>query len=253
MNCLIFLQEELVEPEKALVKGARVTELCKEHELSVGLSLKAGVLGGKLGTAQVTLLEKERLEAKLDFQQDSPSLLAIEALIAVPRPQTVKKCIAMAAAAGVSRVHFLRSENSVKSYLDSKSLEREAIERELRLGLQQSGTTLAPEVHVHPLFKPFVDEYLPQRLAAEKDALLLLADTAAKQSLGQLMKGTSLAKGTVFVALGPEKGWNEYERNRFKEIGFHSIGLGVRQLRVEQAFSMLIGQLQFLDDLRKDL
>lgn len=248
MNRLIVLQDELIAENKACLSGARLERVLENHDLKPGLTIAAALLGGKRGRATVAQLSKEKLTLELNLSETPLPRTRIEIIVAVPRPQTVKKVLQTAAAAGLEKVHFIRSEKIVKSYLQSKTLEEQNIQLEVIKGLEQSGDSLAPEVKIHRFFKPFIREYLPSRLAENslQNSLRLIADTRAEDQLGtEAVQGCSLTS-TAFVAIGPERGWNPYEVEQFLKLGFHSFNLGERVFRVETALAYLLGQLDLL-------
>lgn len=244
MNCLILTQMELIEPAKALIRDERARRLHSEWELSVGQTLRVGVLEGKLGQAKVISIAHDIIELSVVLDLTPPKRDPTELIVAVPRPQTVKKVIQSVTTMGVSKLHFVRSENSEKSYLASHSLREEEIQKEIIKGLEQACDTIAPEVIIYPKFKPFIEEYLSKTIL-ELNPLMIVAHTRdadtsmASQVLSHKMQ-------PIIISVGPELGWSEYEFRRILELGFKPVSLGERVLRVETAATALIAQAAML-------
>jgi 16S rRNA (uracil1498-N3)-methyltransferase len=91
-----------------------------------------------------------------------------------------------------------------------------------------------PAIRLHKLFTPFVREELP---AAIQGRLALVADPGGERECPRQ------ASGKIVLAIGPEGGFIERELETFREIGFASVSLGRRILRVETALAYLIGRL----------
>ena len=47
----------------------------------------------------------------------------------------------------------------------------------------------------------------------------------------------------ILIVIGPEGGFVDYEMERLKQIGFESVSLGPRILRVEPVIPLLVGRL----------
>ena len=115
--------------------------------------------------------------------------------------------------------------------------------------LEQSGHSLPPEVKIHHFFKPFITDYLPERLNREdaENAMLLIADTRAGSLLtAKSFTHPTFADKTTFIAIGPESGWSEKEVEQFTELGFRRFSLGERIFRVETALTYLLGQIDLI-------
>lgn len=241
MNQLIVYPEELVSENGAVITGDRAAYVHEWHDLSPGISIRAGIFGGQWGQATIKESSTSKVVLELDISEAPPSRIPIELIVAVPRPQTVRKILQFSTTMGLKHVHFVRSERIQKSYLHSHSIEKEAIDLELLKALEQAGDTTPPEVSVHPLFNPFIEDVLP-RIVTDKNIVSLVADTDAKIETRATISDLSFKR--ALIAIGPERGWNDYERNLFSELGFHSVSLGERILRVETAVSVLVSQIR---------
>jgi RsmE family RNA methyltransferase len=79
-----------------------------------------------------------------------------------------------------------------------------------------------------------VKEELPATLAGKT---ALLADPGGETQCPRAVTGP------VVLAIGPEGGFIDREVATFREIGFTTVSLGPRILRVETALAYLIGKL----------
>ncbi len=236
MNFLALYESEKIDDSKVILRDERAKHAIVDHELAQGLEVAAFFINGARCHAYVDKVLGD--EVHLTVSDFSPALpiLPVELIVAVPRPQTVRKVIQIAATFGVKALHLIRSEKVVKSYLASKRLEKDAVLEDLLLGMEQSGTSFMPEVKLHPLFVPFIEEYL----TVDQNSLALIADTHEAIRPAKLL---AEKYDKLFLAIGPESGWNEFEVERFKEKGFKGVSLGDRVLRVETACVALLAQV----------
>jgi RsmE family RNA methyltransferase len=239
MNCLLLHGIEFDQAGVTAIEGAKARQLIERHKLEANACIKAGVLGGKLG--QVTVLELRENYLKLLFraEKDPPVKRQIIAVVAVSRPQIVKRVVWLAAELGLRELHFIRSANSQKSYFTSKNLSLEVIADELIKALEQAVDTVPPRVAIHPKFKPFIEDYLPelrQRLGGGTQ--LFVADTRA-----ELGAAPPEIKAPAILAIGPEGGWSDYELQLMQQQGFKGISLGERMLRVDVALAYAVAQI----------
>ena len=110
----------------------------------------------------------------------------------------------------------------------------ENIRQELLRGLEQARDTVVPQVSLHRLFKPLVQDVLP---ALVEGTLGLVADPGAADACPR-----SLA-GAATLAVGPEGGFIPYEVELLQASGFRPVTLGPRILRVEHAVTALLARL----------
>jgi len=121
-----------------------------------------------------------------------------------------------------------------KSYWMSPRLKEEKIHEALVLGLEQARDTILPEVRLRPLFKPFVEDELPEII---KGTLPLAAHVGEEELCPRDVRGA------VTLAVGPEGGFIPYEMEKLRECGFRAVSLGDRPLRVETAVPAFLAKL----------
>ncbi|MCB0318400.1 MAG: RNA methyltransferase [Bdellovibrionales bacterium] len=235
MNCFLIYPDEVV-GNKAVIYGERAKELFKRHKLSTGISLKAGIFNSDLGTAKV-LKVGEILELEFIPKHSPPKRLPVCLLCGLSRPQTVKKIIQSAVLFGIEELHFVKTEFGEKSYLDSKLLQQENIQREIELGLEQAVDTIPPKIYIHRDFESFINEKIDTLIKNYQNCFF--ADTQNTDCV-QVSKSSN----KFLIAIGPEPGWSSKEKTSFLTKNFKAVSLGERILRTETASSALLGIIQ---------
>lgn len=243
MNSLIILNSELKAGSEACIIGDRAKYVSEYHQLKSGDTVKVGVFGGRQGFAEVVESSADGVTLKLELNQNPPPRRAITVIVAVPRPQTVKKVIQAATTLGVDALHFVRTTQVVPSYLQSKSLKFPFVELEIIKALEQACDSIAPKIAIHDEWESFLDHELSTILSYTKGAVL--AHTGATRGLDAI---SSVAKGHVTLAIGPESGWSEGEAAALENRGFEAVTFGPRTLRVETAVTVGISQIALLQD-----
>ena len=245
MNLLLFTPEDLNEEGHLLLRGERAKYLAEIQGVSSGDVLKIGLLNGNWGQGRVERVSGEEVLVQPLSLNEPPVEMRTELVIALPRPQMLKRILQTAATMGVYRLSFIRSARVVKSYFSSEVLLPERIESELRLGLEQGIATKLPTVAVYDSFRPFVEDRLPT-FVREAD-LSLLAHPVAEDDISSLhFSGKIQPKSRVLIAIGPEGGWKPHEVEAFEASGLTGVSLGERILRVETAVCALLAQLELL-------
>jgi RsmE family RNA methyltransferase len=235
VNLLLLSPGELADDGTVRLLDRRAAHLRDVVKAAPGARVAAGVLGGRMGTAE--LLEVgEAVAARVTLDRDPPPRAPFDLVVALPRPKILRKVLQAAASMGVARLVLAGSWRVEKSYWSSPLLAPEAIADELRLGLEQGRDTIAPEVLLRRFFKPFVEDELD---ALFPGAQRLLADERATTPLAAIAR---TAPRSV-LAVGPEGGFTPYEAGRLAELGFAPFTLGERALRVDVAVPFAAGQV----------
>jgi RsmE family RNA methyltransferase len=207
-------------------------------------------MGGLRGEGRILSASLERVTLALDVESARLDPIPVTLIVGVSRPQTVKKVIQAAVMFGVSSLHFVRSEQGEKSYLQSRGLDEDQIQEEVIKALEQVWDSRAPEIVVHRTFSYFIDKKLPllvssaQEGAPDGKVLKLIAHPGgAPLSCGDVSR---VENAHAIVAVGPERGWSDNEVEIFQRFGFEVVGLGERVVRVELALVFLLGKLALL-------
>ena len=204
--------------------------------LSVGGSFHVGIENGLRGIATITSLEPE-LTFVVAWEKTAQARFPLTVLIGLPRPQTAKKVLYDLASLGAARLIFFESEKGDPGYLTS-SLWKDGEWREHVLkGTEQACSTLVPEV---------------TRVGSLAEAIALADGPAWKLALDPYEAAgapeLSAPASAAVLAIGPERGFGDGEREALREAGFVFAHLGDRILRVEAA--ALVGGALMLAHLR---
>ena len=234
MNLLLLHPAE-ISAGCALIAGRRAEHIRSVHRAVRGDRLRAGIIDGSIGSAEV--LEDNGETIRLSYHpgdQIPPTALPLKLVIALPRPKMVNRLLQAVAAMGVKQLVFINSWRVEKSYWNSPQLSDENIREQLLLGLEQGVDTVLPEVTLEPRFKPFVEDRLSDFCA---DSLRLVAHPSDTAPCPVALQQPAT------LAIGPEGGVIDYEIELLQTQGFTAVTLGARILRVETAVVALISRL----------
>ncbi len=234
MNILLIEKKDMTAPGKVRISGRRLQHIRDILKAKPGDTLKAGELNGLLGTAVIENLSKTAAELTLKLNTPPPPPLPLTLVLAMHRPIVLKRILSTAASLGVKTICLLHSRRVEKSFWNSSLFKDNLVEQHLRLGLEQAGDTVLPEVHVKKRFKPFVEDELP--FLSEGTQKILAHPGSSRPCRGTAGK-------PVTLAIGPEGGFVDYEVEKFEAIGFQRVHLGQRILRVETAVTAVISKL----------
>ena len=201
-----------------------------------GDTLRCGLLGGQRGSGILRHAGEHR-ELEVSLTEAPPAPLPLTPILALPRPKMLKRVLIDATSLGIKQIVLLNSWKVDKSYWQTPELKADLLQEKLRLGLEQAGDTVLPTLSLAKRFKPFVEDELP---ALSADSRCILADPCADQYMP-----CELAE-PVTLAIGPEGGWTDYERETLLAHGFQGYQLGKRILRSETALPPLVGRLMHL-------
>lgn len=237
MNLLIFNPAELND-KQLIVSGYQHEQIIKTLKCKVGDTLKIGALNGNIGTATIIEIRKDSSIVEVtDLNTTPPPCLNLSLIVALPRPQMLKRILQTIATMGVQAVHFIQSSRVEKSFWQSPVLQEEEIHRQLVLGLEQGMATQCPKIILHQRFIPFIEDELP-KLTQNKRCFI--AEPGPHAGLLDISKNNAQQETAQnLFAIGPEGGFLEQEVARFTTAGFTPITLGERILKVETAVTVV--------------
>lgn len=240
MNLLLLQPEELDAGGRATIRGRRAVHVHSVLGAAAGQTLRAGVLGGGVGTARIESVSLEELVVTTRLEDPGPRATDM-LLLAVPRPKVLLRILAHAAALGFADIVLLRSWRVDKSHLQSHAMQPATWREHLLLGLEQAGRTQLPSVRFFPLFRPFVEDHLD---TLRLPPLRFVAHPTAPTGTAEIALGPA---GAAFaLALGPDGGFVPYEVEQLQRRGFLPVHCGPCPLRTETALAVLAGQLDLL-------
>ncbi|GHV10847.1 ribosomal RNA small subunit methyltransferase E 1 [Spirochaetia bacterium] len=236
MNIILFEEHEL---GKALPRrDERTIHLLKVLHKKIGDSFDAGILGGNRGTG---VIEKINLDGSvlysLNLNEAPPPRLPLRLAVGFPRPIQLRRLLRSLSNLGVEAVDLIGTDLGDKSYRDTKLLSDGGARASLIEGAVQSRDTLIPMLSVYTSLEEWLAEKpwgkaKPGTAKLGLGPLLIAADNVRP---GGSMVRLSLMRRSAVLAIGPERGWSDGERNHLEEAGFLRLSLGERALRTEIA------------------
>jgi 16S rRNA (uracil1498-N3)-methyltransferase len=239
LNLLLLDEPDLETADRARVRGRRARHVVEVLRAGPGDRIAVGLLRGLVGEGEILSASVDEVLLAVRLSADPPAPSPVALLLALPRPKILRKVLQAVASMGVKRVALVGTYRVEKSYFGSPLLEPEAMQAELRTGLEQGKDTRPPLVTLHRFFKPFVEDELdgifpPARLRR------LLAHPGAPGPIDLVAPGGA---GAV-AAIGPEGGFTTYEAETLASRGFTPVSLGPRPLRVDVAVPFVVAQAE---------
>ncbi len=235
MNLILLFNEDFIEgASRVKLAGRRLKHVLDVHRAAVGDELCVGLLNDMIGVGKVVSLNEEALDMDIRLERQPPPKLPLTLVLALPRPKVIRRVFRSVSSLGVKRLILLNASRVEKSYWQSPFLSAEAMQEQLVLGLEQAKDTVLPEVLIRPLFKPFVEDELPDFI---KGTLPLVAHPGASEEFPRK------ADKPVTLIIGPEGGFIPYEIEKLTAAGCRAVHAGERILSVETAVPALIARL----------
>ena len=235
MNIVLFERQEIREDCSVSLADVRAKHVTEVLGAGVGSEIRIGIIDGPLGVGTVTQVGDGRVTLQCALSAAAPERPRVEILLAVPRPKVLRRLWAPLASLGVGRIILTNASKVERDYFDTHLIAPSGYRPLLIEGLQQARDTRVPEVSIHKQFRKLVEDEIE---ALSPGTRRLVAHPGAATSVRQ-----ALAEGTadrVLVAVGPEGGWNDFERNLLASRGFVEVGLGQRPLTTTTACIALL-------------
>ena len=231
---LLLLRTDQIKQNIAIVNGRQFDQLTKVQRAKLGDSVRVGEINGLMGTGTITAMDSQSASIQIDLNSSPPAALPLTLILALPRPKMLRRIIQTIAAMGVKKLYLINSHRVEKSFWQTAFLQPDALREQLILGLEQARDTRMPEIIQRKLFKPFVEDELGEIITGTN---ALVAQPSSQSSC------PVNSAEPISLAIGPEGGFIPYEIEKLNQIGFESVHLGPRILRVENAVPALISRL----------
>jgi len=219
-------------------RDERTIHLLKVLHKKQGDEFEAGILGGKRGTGRI---EKINLDGSIfitvNASEPPAPRLRIRMAVSFVRPIQLKRIFRDLSNIGVSAIDLIGTDMGEKSYRETKLLVDGGAQAALIEGAIQSRDTQIPDFAVFESLEKWIQER-PWELAESKHAsfsripLLLAMDNVRAE--GSFFHLTPTSRPGI-IAVGPERGWSDRERDLFEQAGFLRLSMGNRPLRTETA------------------
>lgn len=235
MNTLILAPSQFLENDQASLNERQQQHIRKILKLKVGDTLIVGELNGLLGRAELSENKGQLFLRNIRLNEAPPAGLDFKLILAMPRPQMLKRILQTVAIFGVRELILIQSQRVEKSFWQSPSAADQAISEQLILGLEQAKATQIPTVRKFTRFRPFIEDNCPELTKGYERVLAHPGDYDLMPTNKRLHK--------ISLAIGPEGGFTEHEVSMFQAAGFSTVQMGDRILKVETAVTAFLGRL----------
>ena len=239
MNLLLVDEHEISPQNTVILRDERARHVREVLKLGVGDELRAGVVNGKMGLSRVTETNAQSITIEIGDVLERgvlPPKPRVDLLLAAPRPKVLKRLYSELACIGVGHIFLTAAARVEKSYLHNTIVNEAEWNARFREGLSQARDTHLPTVSEHPSLTWLIEKQL---LRHHPYAHRLIADVplfAGEKSFCVAERLKNIAPHErVVVAVGPEGGWQDQERELFRAHGFHVVQAGSRALRSDIA------------------
>lgn len=236
MNLIIIKSDEL-QGTLATVGGDRARHIREVLGSEVGHDIRVGLLNGPTGRGTIRSLTDTRVEIECMLDGPVSPVPHVSLILALPRPRVMKKLWSELSSLGVGHIILTNANRVERMYFDTHILEPKHYEEWIIDGLQQARDTRFPEVRISRKLTWVLQDILPEFFSGH---LRLFADPGAPSTVRSQILAAPEAAPHVVLAVGPEGGWNDHEREAFAAHGFQFVGLGERTLRTDIACISLL-------------
>lgn len=230
MNLILLDPSEVDAQGRAVIADHRARHIHEVLGVLAGTSIRVGVIDGSRGRAMITEVSSGKVVLRCSFDESVPPAPSVDLLLALPRPKVMRRLWAQLAAMGVGQIVLTNANKVEHVYFDTHVLEPETYRPLLIEGLQQVQDTRLPKISIHKQFKVLVEDQLDTLFPVGGR---LLADPGAGERVSELIFHDRDPR--VLLAVGPEGGWTDYEKDMLQRRGFRTVSMGNRTLRTDTA------------------
>lgn len=231
MNLILFEQDEL--EEFLPFDDPRAVHITTVLGLKEGEPFAAGIVSGQRGSASLASRCPRGWRIQFVPVAESPPAYPITVVLGCPRPPVARRLLKDLSTLGVREIRVCSTELNEKSYLSAKLWRGDLWRKALLEGGMQGVSTLIPAVRTAVGLSRAL-EGLPVGDSTERIAFD--CDGAASP----LAKSGANGRDAI-LAIGPERGWTDKERELLIAHGFTLTRLGRRILRTETACTVGVG------------
>jgi RsmE family RNA methyltransferase len=214
-------------------RDERTVHLLKVLHKKTGDVFEAGILNGMTGTGKI---EKVNFDGSIfitvDAAEKPPAKLPVRIAVGFVRPIQLKRLLRDLCSMGIPSIDLLGTDLGEKSYMDTKLLNDGGARAALIEGAVQGRDTVLPELSVFPVIDSWLKDRPWEKNENKRTPLLISMDNIRPE--GSISNQSSTRRPAV-IAIGPERGWSDRERDLFEDSGFLRLSMGKRALRTETA------------------
>jgi len=211
----------------------RTVHLLKVLHKKAGDTFEAGILGGMLGTGKIEKINFDgSIFVSVNVSQQPVPRLPIRIAVGFVRPIQIRRLLRDISSIGVSNVDLMGTELGEKSYRDTKMLDNGGARAALIEGAVQARDTVIPVLSVYDHLAAWLKERPWETHGQKRIPLLIAMDNVRPE--GSIFHLGATSRPAV-LAIGPERGWSDNERDLLEQAGFLRLSMGERALRTETA------------------
>jgi RsmE family RNA methyltransferase len=214
-------------------RDERTIHLLKVLHKKAGDEFEAGILGGLKGTGKIEKINFDgSVFVTVKATEPPAPRLRLRMAVSFVRPIQLRRIFRDLSSIGVSAIDLVGADMGEKSYRDTKLLIDGGAHAALVEGAVQARDTIIPAVNVFDNLDSWLNDCPWRKTDNMRIPLLVAADNVrAEGSFFHL----SVTSRPMVVAIGPERGWSDRERDLFEKAGFLRMSIGSRALRTETA------------------
>jgi len=223
MNIILFKAEEI--NNLIPISDRRIEHLLRIIKIAENELFDAGIINQSIGKAKFLFTENRQVKIHYTPSDEiTDKTLPIHLIIGMIRPVNIQRVVKDLCTLGVAHIHFTQTDKSEKSYSNSKAYLPERLKHYLIEGAEQAFNPFIPKLSFHTNLKEAIlCQTIEQKFGFD--------NYVHDKNWGQI----ALKKDPVLLALGPERGWSNKERDLLQEHNFILCSLGKRVIRSETA------------------
>ncbi|MCL2809006.1 MAG: 16S rRNA (uracil(1498)-N(3))-methyltransferase [Treponema sp.] len=231
MNIILFEEHEL---GRALARrDERTIHLLKVLRKTCGDTFEAGILGGLRGTGTIEKINFDgSINVSIVTTQPPPSRLRLRIAVSFVRPIQLRRLLRDLSNIGVSSIDIFGADMGEKSYRDTNLFSDGGAKAALIEGAVQARDTQLPFLSIYDNLDKWLNERPWEKDDSWRTVQLFVMDNVRPE--GSFFHINPASRPAV-IAIGPERGWSDRERNLFEQAGFLRLSMGERALRTETA------------------
>lgn len=236
MNIILFEEHEL--GHNIARRDARTIHLLKILRKTKGDFFEAGILGGAKGKGRIEKINFDgSVFVSVIADEPPPPRTRLRMAVAFTRPIQARRIFRDLSSMGVSAIDLVGTELGEKSYRDARLFEDGGARAALIEGAAQARDTRIPDLSVYESLEKWLESRpwenkSGERIKFERIPLLVAMDNVRAE--GSFYHITPTSRPAV-LAVGPERGFSDRERECFQKAGFIRLSMGSRPLRTETA------------------
>ncbi|MCL1954446.1 MAG: RsmE family RNA methyltransferase [Spirochaetes bacterium] len=231
MNIILLEEHEL--GHNLSRRDERTVHLLKVLHKKAGDTFEAGILGGMRGTGKIEKINFDgSIFISIQADEPPPPRMRLRMAVAFVRPIQIRRIFRDLSGMGVSAIDLIGTDLGERSYRDTKLLGDGGAHAALVEGAVQARDTQLPVFSVFENLDNWLDERPWEKTGSMRIPLLHAMDNVRAE--GSLFYISPTSRPWV-IAIGPERGWSDRERELFEKAGFMRLSMGSRPLRTETA------------------